>query len=419
MTTAVDPSESFRRLQPVCVKLSKQCTRANVSAVAATIGVIPSHDLRELFDFTIFPLKLAVDRPDSSNELKQAAVGCLEVLVGRAGIDNFQRFREIFTMLLKILSAKEDQLQYRQDLSEEFKMAVTSCLTCVLNSASAASKESLYSTKFLPVLGHAVWVLLALAENEKARGVRLNALNCLQKLVPCSERGGTKIENCPAEPKESAAVSFASFLPGISVKLCRLVSGDPKLGHSVVTAALELWSSVLSLVMADEHMPEQSSNNTDMVSQLADLALQDRVPFSRKEEKTPSRNVEERFISDTETKLNGLKVQITAEWREDTAGKLNILLQRLGTLVNHTSWKVRRGLGDFAGKLLSCCAVSAQPCVPVLVDLLVGLTRDEYPQVASQSKLALRTFSLNKIQSGKIIFYYTYVSVSLGNILIA
>lgn len=419
-----DPSVSLRLLQPVCVRLSKQPTRSNIKDLSTALLEVTKDHLSQLFDYIFFPLRLAMKHPTGSNELKQAAIECTELLVARAGINNLPRFEEMYTFLCMLLNDEDRQRGHIADLSEELKLAIISCLNCVLDSTAVVLKASLYSTKFLPALGHAVWLFLALAEHEKARSLRVNAITCVRKLAFCAEavQGAAKEDDVKEElaagVRSSAAVAFASFIPGISSTLCRIITKDSKQGHGVLRAALDLWGDVVSLVMNDKQFPRQESNDADMISQLAGLVVkndsQDTKGSESKDIKSAGRlrsdvktghnkdkQQQQQKQTTTNNKVNGLRVQVTQEWLMDTAERLKYLFKRLDTVASHSNWRVRLCLVELADKLLVSCAVSVEPCVPVLVDLLVGLTRDEFPQVSSRSKSVLKEFSLNKIQSGK------------------
>lgn len=405
-----DPSESFRELRPVCIQVSKEPSPQNIKDLETKLRAVNPAHLTQLVEYVLFPLKLALQSANPSNEVQETAVGCLETLFTRAHVCQLGTFEEMFNYLCMLLSSTEGGPGGIADIPEELKLAVVKCLSRLLQGTSLVVKGAFYSPRLLPILGHAVTILLALSEKEKARNLRLSALECLSYLACCSGNVGWEPDegNDPAQDedrealqnavKDSVAQIFASFVPGISMALCRVITGDTKQGHAIVTRAIDLWGDVLSLVMNNKHMPIKPTDSKGVISQLISLATENKSSESQENTEASNLNSNPEKLD----KARNLSVSRSFSWFHDTGSKLKIVIERLSVVSVHPNWKVRLSLAKFCDKLLANCKDSLQACVSTMVDLLVGLTGDDYSQVASISRTALQELS-QRLGNGKQI----------------
>ena len=399
----LDPSESFRQLRPICIKLSKEPSSQNIKDLECKLQNVDATHLSQLVEYVLFPLKLALQSTNATNELQETAVGCMETLFTRACVSQLGTFEEIFSYLCMLLNSKDNGLGQVADIPEELKLAIVNCLSCLIQHTSLVVKGAFFSPRYLPVLGHSVSILLALAEKEKAKNLKLSALGCLVNLSFCSEtKSGEHLkqdedrEALENAIKDSLSLTFASFIPGISIALCRVITGDTKQGHAVVMQAVELWGDILSLVMNDKYMPVKPAENEDVISQLFSFTTEVNSVGELANEKANISNSN----PEKQDKIQSLKVNRTADWFRDTASKLKIVMERMKIISVHPNWKVRLSLIKFCDKLFINCLGSLQTCVSTMVDLLVGLIEDDYSQVASVSKTTLQKLS-KRIGNGK------------------
>ena len=394
-----DPSESFRELRPVCIKVSKEPSPQNIKDLEDKLRVVNPAHLTQLVEYVLFPLKLALQSANLTNEVQETAVGCIETLLTRAHVCQLGTFEEMFNYLCMLLSSTERGPGTLADIPEELKLAIVKCLSRLLQGSSLVVKGAFYSPRLLPILGHAVTILLALSEKEKARNLRLSALECLSLLVCCNGNLGWESytstdqaqdrETLQNAVKDSVAQIFASFVPGISMALCRVITGDTKQGHAIIIQAIDLWSDVLSLVMNDKHMPIKPTDSKDVISQLISLGTENKSSESQENPEASNLNSNPEKLE----KVRNLSVDRSITWFHDTGSKLKIVIERLSVVSAHPNWKVRLSLAKFCHKILVNCTDSLQACVLTMVDLLVGLTGDDYSQVASISRTALQELS--------------------------
>ncbi|CAH3026362.1 unnamed protein product [Porites evermanni] len=368
----LDPSESFRQLRPICIKLSKEPSPQNIKDLECKLRTVDATHLSQLVEYVLFPLKLALQSPNATNELQETAVGCMETLFTRACVSQLGTFEEIFSYLCMLLNSKDSGLGQVADIPEELKLAIVNCLSCLIQHTSLVVKGAFFSPHYLPVLGHAVSILLALAEKEKAKNLKLSALGCLVNLAFCSETKSEQDEDREALEnaiKDSLSLTFTSFIPGISIALCRVITGDTKQGHAVIMQAVELRGDILSLVMNDKYnynMPVKPAENEDVISQLFSFTteLNSVGELANENANISDSNPEE------QDKIQSLKVNRTAHYGiapVDTPSKLKIVMERMKIISVHPNWKVRLSLIKFCDKLLTNCLGSLQTCLSTMV----------------------------------------------------
>ena len=86
----------------------------------------------------------------------------------------------------------------------------------------------------------------------------------------------------------------------------------------------------------------------------------------------------------------GLRVDRSRDWMRETDQKLAVLAGKvMGVLVTSEQWRVRRGVVIWAHCLLGNCRMSLVTTAPVLLEALLTLSHDSYPQVSSVAALSL------------------------------
>ncbi|XP_010148815.1 PREDICTED: TELO2-interacting protein 1 homolog, partial [Eurypyga helias] len=347
-----------------CVQLMRVQTVANVARLQAQLDAVSPSALQELQEYVLFPLRFALRVPGRTQErLVQSAVQCISAVLATTCVRKQELLRELFAELCACLSPHAGSAKLGSR-SEEVKLAVIQALHTLLHSAYGDVLLSLYQPTTLPLLGFAVSLLLGLAEREKAKQVKISALKCLQVLVlqcDCQEH-----PHLDEDEAQQCGDLFAAFLPGISITLSRVVTGDIKQGHRPTVSAIRLFYQIVGLVMADE--------------QLA------RVPKSK--EKLP---VEQ-------SKIPELVIHRGPEWSQSTAQKLCLLLHKLVEFSSvHPHWKVRLELVELVHHLLRSCSQSLVDSFSDLLKAVVGLVNDENSEVQSRCNEVLRGIAEQRI----------------------
>lgn len=202
-------------------------------------------------------------------------------------------------------------------LCEELKLAAVECLAKLTKKLPVNFLARVYAPSFLPCLGHAVTVLLFLAQHESLRTLRCEAMACLMDLMLVNR-------DTPKDLKVMCGSTFASFLPGIATALYKVITGDTKQGHRVTCAAITGLTSAVVLVLSDDY--------------LADSVLD---------------SSEHARVTD---ECQNLSVTRSSEWIKSTGEKLEVVITRIAAVANHLHWRVRLAMIGFADELLTHCS---------------------------------------------------------------
>ncbi|NWV69920.1 TTI1 protein, partial [Malurus elegans] len=358
------PQAAFGALRPVCVQLTRAQTVENVRLLQAHLAGVSGAALQELQEYVLFPLRFALRVPGPKQErLVQSLVQCISSVLAATCVKKQELLQELFSELCTCLAPPPSSGK-AAPLSEELKLAVIQALHTLMHSAYGDIILSLYQPSTLPLLGFAVSLLLTLAEQEKAKQIKISALECLQVLVlqcDCQEH-----RHLDEDEAQRCGDLFASFLPGISITLSRVITGDIKQGHKPTVSAIRLFYLIVGLVMAD--------------AQLA------RIPKSK-----------ENLLVE-QSRVSELMIHRGPDWSKSTAEKLSLLLHKVVESSSvHPHWKVRLELVELVHHLLRNCSQSLVDSFSHLLKGLVGLVNDENSEVQSRCNEVLQEIAEQRI----------------------
>ncbi|XP_027277054.1 TELO2-interacting protein 1 homolog [Cricetulus griseus] len=361
------PEEAFGVLRPVCVQLTKVQTVENVEHLQTQLQAVGDAALQELQQYVLFPLRFALKTPGPKRErLIQSVVECLTFVLSSTCVREQELLQELFSELSACLYSPSSQKPAA--VSEELKLAVIQGLSTLMHSAYRDIILSFYEPPILPRLGFAVSLLLGLAEQEKSKQIKIAALQCLQVLLlqcDCQDHPRPMFE---LEQQQHLGDLLASFLPGISTALTRVLTGDFKQGHSIVVSSLKVFYKTVGFIMADEQL-------TRMPKARAKPAVEHRVA--------------------------ALMIHRETDWVKSTGDKLTILIKKIIECVSvHPHWKARLEVVELVEVLLLKCSQSLVECTGSLLKVLVGLVNDESPEVRAQCNTVLRRFAEQKVVVG-------------------
>ncbi|XP_033095751.1 TELO2-interacting protein 1 homolog [Anneissia japonica] len=331
-------SEAFNRLRPVCVLLTKQTDCNNARALLYILQQLDGYVLQHLQQYVLFPLRIILHNPRNKTEdLLEVTLQCLLEILEKTSLNTWQLFSDYFQLFCSLLSTNIQSPS--ASFPEEIQLVTVRCLHQLIQNANSSTLSSLFNFEYLPSVGHAVSVLINVAEHQKLHVLRVQALSCLSSL--CQDNTGID----PALVCQIGCV-FTSFLPGASSALVKIIINEPK----VAKYALHTWGCMLVKVLDDT-------------------------------------GVSEAFKSSECRNLMTHKFVITRNesWLKQTGQKLHILLTKASVVARYGNWKVRLEVANFVNRLLETCKRSLSESIPILVEMLVSLSADPYPQVANAS----------------------------------
>ncbi|XP_073462640.1 TELO2-interacting protein 1 homolog [Aquarana catesbeiana] len=334
---------AFESLRSYCVQLTMEQTVQNVQNLRKQISCTDVPALQDLLDYVLFPLRFSLKTPGPKKPgLVQVVLECISYLLTLTNVKTAVSLKEMFDEVCSCLPP-----DLNQPVPEELKLAVVLAMQSLLRSSGENVLPVLYKPSVLPEMGFAITLLLRLAELEKSREIRLEALNCLERLLFPE-----------VKLNHSLGDLFASFLPGVCTVLARVICGDPKQGYRLTTAAVKLWAGIVSLVMSDESLaqvPEEKPHYPGLSIRVAELLVH-----------------RERY------------------WVKNSASRLLIHLEKIAERCTaDPHWKVRMALVDLAHVLIGSCWNSLEDATGSLLRILVGHINDDRPEIKEKSSKAL------------------------------
>ncbi|KAG9473934.1 TELO2-interacting protein 1 homolog [Eleutherodactylus coqui] len=356
MATKTYPHSAFEGLRPFCVQLTMEQTVQNVKNLRKQISSTDEPALQDLLDYVLFPLRFSIKTAGTKKPgLMEAVLECITHILSITRLKSPVVLQEMFSELCSCIPA--DPLQ---PVPEELKLALILAMRSLLRSSGADVLCVLYKPSMLPEMGFTITLLLRFAELEKSREIRLEALNCLERLLAPDIKQVTSLGNL-----------FASFLPGVCTVLTRIIGGDPKQGYKIISTVIRLWAGIVSIVMSDESLaqvPEKKPVYPGLSGRVAELmAYRDRT------------------------------------WVEHSVSRLLIHLEKITECCTaNPHWKVRLALVDLTDLLLTRCWNSLGAAVGSLLQILVSLMSDDTSEVKTRARKVLQKVSTEGSASRKL-----------------
>lgn len=394
---------AFAKLRPVCVEVmrapSLEALRTLREAVCRLDSIHP-----HLVEYVALPLRMIIRRSGSPNlRMLEATLEALAAIFSRVkavSLESWEIFEELYGFACMLLDPKLSSQAGYPSLSEDLLLSAVRALRALLLSLDDSGLARLHSR--LPLLGHGVSVLLDVVGSQPAKALRAGAIGALLALSGKDSDNMAEVAGLTHSDSATAADpahclravvecvgvggsggSFASFLPGIAMALCKLVTMDTKVGQTVTSMALLAWAHFVSMVMADR--------DADVTRDFPSASHGNLQPPTTHVPSPPSTQEQQR---------KSLLRERTAEWRVETDAKLSILVQKMTSLVTRDSWRVRLALVLWAHCLLAHCHRTLVTCVPAVLEVLVTLTHDDYPRVSSAARQAVELFSQEYAREG-------------------
>ncbi|XP_056241832.1 TELO2-interacting protein 1 homolog [Seriola aureovittata] len=355
-----DPKIAFAYLRPACVLLTREPSVTNVRTLSSQLKEVNDATLQQLQEYVLFPLRFVLKIPGpKKDKLVQAVAEAMSYVLENTCVQSWETLHDLLSELCLCVCSPTDPGK-PANTSEELKSAVLRCLDALLHAAYGDIVFRLFEPIMLPGLGAAISLLLALGEKEKSRDVQAAALKCLLALtLQCDCTQEPVVPS--SEDQRAIGSTMASFLPGITMAVARIITGDLRQGHAVTVRAIKVWSRTVGLVMEDAQ-------------------LQASEPW-----KTPSPDL---------GRIAQLVVHRTPDWVKSTVGRLSELLKKIVSWTSaHQHWRVRLQMVELADHLLARCSQSLGECVGPLLEALVGAVNDEEPRVRERCEVVLREVS--------------------------
>ncbi|KAJ8100525.1 armadillo-type protein [Lipomyces tetrasporus] len=395
-------SDVFQRLKAICVPLSQLALMLTRDAkaenrfkivngledLAHTLSTIPP-DLysTQLGDYVFFPLshllRLGEKLDDRTTEL---VLQNLELLIRNTWGKNLnpelgKQMCILITFFIDDGTAS-DPTRTAKSVSDETKRAGARALLQLFRAASVSRglRDVFRDGDNIPTLAHTIAVAVKIVLDSDDVDCELAAADCLRVLLISVIGDGDII---------------ASFLPGISSTLCRVITPSIKRAHfKVLTKCVELLALLIAHTIPDNDLGEMlESDGSDPASSHSgsaildsSIALSSSVAMSRHasdEEGSSSSG------SSGRVRVKGLR---SKAWIEATRHQVKLALDPVTRLRTYQRPEVRMEVRNFCARLLQTSFRALENCRSVFLITLIFLSSDSDYDVSFESFDFVRNF---------------------------
>ncbi|CAN7986788.1 unnamed protein product [Ixodes hexagonus] len=350
-------SSAFVKLKPFCVRLIKDQSVENVVALRRALEQLDKDSFQKLHEYVLFPLTLVLQNAKRTESLVIEAIGCICDVLREVRLTSWTVFSDLFLRLLVIVSSVKESLSV-SSTSEEVKLAFATGLRSIIESADASLLTQMLDIEFRLCLGHAVTILLLLAEKERNRALQVLSMQCLMKLTCHDLQGSSSSDHMHL----CSGNAFAGFLPGISIALTHVILNTENRSQRTVAVALNTWASVVEEVLSDQHLEHYK-------------------------QKAASLEAEQKNLSGAASRVP--RIERTDDWVKSTAEKLSILVHKVCPCLASCEPKTKMAALDWARVSLLSCKRSLETLAPPLLLLTLTLSSDDDQEVAAKSSSLL------------------------------
>ncbi|KAL0881922.1 hypothetical protein ABMA27_001681 [Loxostege sticticalis] len=368
--------ESFSRIKPVCDVVMVCPSAESVSNFVARVSELKKEVVQELQQYLLFPFitHLKSTEIDKKYELQWRLVDGMRLVLEKVVVNSYEMCMKIETSVLQLVfdNTKPGMLA---DVPEELKHGVMKCLTALQLNLDKRFREKLLKSQ-VPLLAQAIFVSVHIAKLEKHRALRLSALHCVMAHTATHPQLTTDKYRIPDPALEAQVVDMlSSILPGVLAALQDVATCPNNPGHAVVVASVEAIHRILCLTMQDRLLPKRPDGSPDDFAKI----------FT-----DHAREQEHKEVSCKEKLKDEAKPKRSSKWYAMAGEKLTIITKSLLALRTHEHYRVRRELAVYCSRVLNECTLTMQPSMPIVLDILIALSKDEYPAVSTYCASAVR-----------------------------
>uniref|UniRef100_UPI00358FC976 TELO2-interacting protein 1 homolog isoform X4 n=1 Tax=Myxine glutinosa TaxID=7769 RepID=UPI00358FC976 len=386
--------EAFSLLYPICMNLTDDSTTwaDGVPQLSEIISSMGDVELQEIKDFVVFPLRFILfrlrDRPASPrrNYLLEQALNCLEPLLLRVRVSKSLFLQQLLGELCVVLGCPTET----SNVSEAVKLAVVKSIKALLRSASKDSLKSIFDVSYLPSLGHAVSTLLALAEREAARALRLHALECLLLLFQSEGDRATSAHDPATSTGPRASVCrLLGYYGDLQLLTCEILEELHDSEQHRVAATMVLVEVIvgaagcgLSYVLWDRHEARLSEGE---IKQLSKALVEE---FTSPQHWQLDVYQEMGHLKCDDNAWNGRRLMAIAAKPAEHLGSVG----HFGPALHTVAWRLRvqiEGLAAFAGVL----GPQFQPLLQSCLFPLLEKAGESSLAISHTARLALRAIA--------------------------
>ncbi|KAL9603932.1 MAG: hypothetical protein Q9219_000870 [cf. Caloplaca sp. 3 TL-2023] len=328
--------KAFRMLKPPCVELSQVALRYKVNQKTAkdllegleqlleTLQTVTRFLDHKLADYVFFPLShIFGESKRLPSRVLELSLSCLRILIAQGWQSHLTpEIGKQLLVLLSFLAGGSATDAKTKAVNEDVGTVAFECTLSLFQSSvlSSFGSDGAISPEYIPLLGHAITVILDGVSNGPAVRVRLAACSALQALV-------SGIQDQEA---------IRSFFPGIVSCLTKVLASGmkSKTPFKVLEMGIRILDQTICKVLGDDtsatarHSPETS---------------------------------------------NGVQ-KVGRSWIDATSGQVKIALSTIVALRYHERQEVKNALFSFGVSTLTKCRKTLGNCAPLILETLVTIS---------------------------------------------
>ncbi|KAJ6444798.1 HEAT repeat protein [Purpureocillium lavendulum] len=342
-TQSQDRNELFQKLKPCCIRISQIAIREEPDPAASRGLVDSTNELlaileeqaqqnsnaldEKLAEYIFFPLYHIFRRMGQYPILLvENCVKCLQVLItyGWRSKLSSKLAQQILSLLVFIIDGVPGT-QERREVPEETVLETFRAQAALFNTAATSldAASGLADQESIPILGHAITVMLQGATDGANTQIQIEALRSLRGVYSAL--------------REQEAL--ANFLPGIVSSLTKMLSAPTRYKTAVLAAGIETLQLVLTRVLGD---------------------LRTRGIAAQESDRPPDDD-------DDKGKV------LTSAWLQATTSQVKLALSTVVKLRTQDATKIQEALERLCITLLDECHTSLNDCTNILIETAIIL----------------------------------------------
>ncbi|XP_060879820.1 TELO2-interacting protein 1 homolog isoform X1 [Metopolophium dirhodum] len=348
--------KAFSILKPACDAFITEPNDVNTKLLKNALVMVPEYALTQLQPYVLIPLEIHLKTNKSNCTLNVLDV--LTTLLKKTSISLWPTFMRIYKMLVEKLS-HEKKSDKAENLSEDIKLSIIVALNSLVEKADIVVLNQMFSEVDCKHVGYLIYICTIVIKNEKMNILRVEALKCIGILSSIWDK------NIDSNIRFQIIQRLIKFVPGVLSVSSIIVNATDIQHHSITVAALNLWSTITSLIICDDHVIEDC--NTYLGESICNVKNDDK--------------------------------KILNDWIQENSTNFNLVATHMIKTREHQHWRVRLQLVSSCDVLLSKCTSSMKSSITNLIETLIVLSDDEQPEV---EKLANESVDkLHKIFDGQ------------------
>nr|CAD7258809.1 unnamed protein product [Timema shepardi] len=315
-----------RQLKPVCDDVAHQPSIKNIQNLKDLVQRLPSSTLQHLQEYTLFPMQLQLNNAKLGSEIKVELINGIRHVVEKTEILHLEQLFKLYVFVfLQIFDPSQPSMV--ASVSEELKLSVVQCATQVLRSTTANVLDQMYQKENVPKLGQGIYICMQLLQTERLKALRLACVDNI--LVTCQVEDDTNFNDIVFRKQVGDLITLV--VPGIIGGLCKVATGDYKVGHRLI----------------------QPNSKEGM-----------EILLNSQEQRSP-------------------------KWLKASARKLLAQTQVIVRVQHSDHWRVRLELVQMCDHVLTHCSWNLSPALLPLLEVVVIGAEDDDDRVATTSKEVL------------------------------